>query len=133
MSERPKLSIVVIAHNMRREIVRTLWDHWDYTSKHHWTMRKPFRIPAKLTSICVVLLGYSQRALIRQSAMVSHRGQRVLAVTLHDTSAQPDFASILKSLSFANVDSIRIIKRLPLDQRHNSKVDYPKLHQLLDQ
>jgi acyl-CoA synthetase (AMP-forming)/AMP-acid ligase II len=82
-------------------------------------------------------LGVEQAALrnplIRQAAMVSHRGQRILAVTLRDTSRQPDFASFLKSLSFANVDSIRIIKRLPLDQRHNSKIDYPRLHRLLDQ
>jgi acyl-CoA synthetase (AMP-forming)/AMP-acid ligase II len=82
-------------------------------------------------------LGVEQAAMrhpcIGQAAMVSHRGQRVLAVTLRDPGAQPDFASLLKSLSFANVDSIRILKRLPVDQRHQSKIDYPSLHQLLEQ
>ncbi len=82
-------------------------------------------------------LGVEQAAMrhpcIGQAAMVSHRGQRVLAVTLRDLNTQPDFASLLKSLSFANVDSIRIMKRLPVDRRHNSKIDYPMLHQLLEQ
>lgn len=82
-------------------------------------------------------LGVEQAAMrnacIGQAALVSHRGQRVLAVTLRDVGAQPDLASLLKSLSFANVDSIRILKRLPVDRRHNSKIDYPALQQCLEQ
>ncbi|MBT4865644.1 MAG: AMP-binding protein [Planctomycetaceae bacterium] len=81
-------------------------------------------------------LGVEQAALrhphIRQAAMVAHRGQRVLAVTLSDQTEQPDLASLLKSLSFASVDSIRILKRLPVDRRHNSKIDYPALYRLLE-
>jgi acyl-CoA synthetase (AMP-forming)/AMP-acid ligase II len=82
-------------------------------------------------------LGVEQVAMrnpcIGQAAMVAHRGQRVLAVTLRDPNAQPDVTSLLKSLSFANVDSIRILKRLPVDRRHQSKIDYSSLHQLLEQ
>lgn len=82
-------------------------------------------------------LGVEQAAMrhpcIGQAAMVSHQGQRVLAVTLRDLNTQPDFGSLLKSLSFANVDSIRIVKRVPVDRRHHSKIDYPALHQLLEQ
>jgi acyl-CoA synthetase (AMP-forming)/AMP-acid ligase II len=82
-------------------------------------------------------LGVEQAALrhqcIGQAAMLAHRGQRVLAITLRDRSAQPDLASLLKSLSFANVDSIRILKRLPVDGRHNAKIDYHALHALLEQ
>lgn len=82
-------------------------------------------------------LGVEQAALrhpcIGQAAMVAHRGQRVLAVTLRDRSAQPDLASLLKALSFAHVDSVRILKRLPVDRRHNAKIDYPALRQMLEQ
>lgn len=82
-------------------------------------------------------LGVEQAAMrhacVGQAALVSHRGQRVLAVTLRDAGAKPDLASLLKSLSFANVDSIRILKRLPVDQRHNSKIDYQALQQCLEQ
>jgi len=81
-------------------------------------------------------LGVEQAALrhpcIGQAAMVAHRGQRVLAVTLQDRSPQPDLGSLLKALSFAHVDSIRILKRLPVDRRHNAKIDYPALRQMLE-
>jgi hypothetical protein len=56
----------------------------------------------------------------------------VLAIALSDPAAQPDLASLLKSLSFASVDTIRILKRLPVDERHNSKIDYPALQALLE-
>jgi acyl-CoA synthetase (AMP-forming)/AMP-acid ligase II len=82
-------------------------------------------------------LGVEQAAMrhacIGQAALVSHRGQRVLAVTLRDKHAKPDLPSLLKSLSFAKVDTIRILKRLPVDQRHNSKIDYQALRQCLEQ
>jgi olefin beta-lactone synthetase len=81
-------------------------------------------------------LGVEQAAMrhacIGQAALVCHQGQRVLAVTLRDTGSRPDLVSLLKSLSFANVDSIRILKRLPVDQRHNSKIDYQALQQCLE-
>lgn len=81
-------------------------------------------------------LGVEQAALRNQcignAAIVSHQGQRVLAVTLSQPNTQPDLVSLLKSLSFANVDSIRIVDRLPMDQRHQSKVDYSKLRKLLE-
>jgi olefin beta-lactone synthetase len=70
---------------------------------------------------------------IRQAALMSHRGQRVLAVSVKDRSIPPDVPSLLQKLAFANVDEIRILKRIPVDTRHNSKVDYPALQALLDQ
>jgi olefin beta-lactone synthetase len=73
-----------------------------------------------------------QNASIGQAAMVSHSGQRVLVVTLRNGGARPDFASLLKSLSFANVDTIRIIDQFPVDRRHHSKIDYRALHALLE-
>ena len=76
-------------------------------------------------------MGVEQAAMrnpsIGKAAMVSHHGQRVLAVTLRAPKTQPDFASLFKSFSFANVDSIRIVKRMPLDRRHQSKIDYSSL------
>jgi len=81
-------------------------------------------------------LGVEQAAMrhaaIGHAAMVAHRGQRVLAVTLREPSSQPDLATLLKSLSYANVDSIRILKKIPVDPRHNSKVDYRALCRSLE-
>ncbi len=69
---------------------------------------------------------------IHRAALVSHRGQRVLAVELAKRSANPDFASLLKSLSFAGVESVRIVKKIPVDSRHNAKTDYHRLRDLLE-
>jgi acyl-CoA synthetase (AMP-forming)/AMP-acid ligase II len=81
-------------------------------------------------------LGVEQAALrnpsIGKAAIVSHRDQRVLVVTLRDSEARPDCNALLKSLAFANVDSIRIVKRLPVDRRHQSKIDYSSLRKLLE-
>jgi acyl-CoA synthetase (AMP-forming)/AMP-acid ligase II len=70
---------------------------------------------------------------IDKAAMVSHRGQRVLAVTLKDPKNEPDFTTLLKSLAFANVDTIRVMKTLPVDTRHQSKIDYSLLQEMLEQ
>lgn len=68
---------------------------------------------------------------VRRAAFSSHSGQRVLAIELRKRAAKPDFASLLKSLAFAGVDHIRIVRRLPMDKRHNTKVDYTALRELL--
>jgi acyl-CoA synthetase (AMP-forming)/AMP-acid ligase II len=68
---------------------------------------------------------------VRRAAFASHQGQRVLVIELSRQAVKPDFASLLKSLAFAGVDSIRIVKRLPMDKRHNAKVDYAALQELL--
>jgi acyl-CoA synthetase (AMP-forming)/AMP-acid ligase II len=73
-----------------------------------------------------------QHEYIRRAALISHRGQRVLAVELSRRANNPDLASLLKSLSFAGIDAIHILRRMPMDRRHNSKVDYRSLHAALE-
>ena len=68
---------------------------------------------------------------IRRAALTAHRGQRVLVIELKRRVVEPDFGSLLKSLAFAGVDSIRIVKRLPVDKRHHAKVDYTALREML--
>ncbi len=69
---------------------------------------------------------------IRRSAMVAWRGQRLLliepAYPLHD--GELDFP--LQSLDWAHLDAIRVVPRIPVDRRHNAKVDYPALMKLLE-
>lgn len=69
---------------------------------------------------------------IRRSAMVAWRGQRLLliepAYSLYD--GEPDI--LKQSLAWAHLDAIRVIQRIPVDRRHNAKVDYPALAKLLE-
>jgi acyl-CoA synthetase (AMP-forming)/AMP-acid ligase II len=70
---------------------------------------------------------------IRRAAVVAHRGKRVLAVEMAGRSKPPaPLDALLASLAFANVDELRVLKRLPVDKRHNAKVDYPSLCALLE-
>jgi hypothetical protein len=36
-----------------------------------------------------------------------------------------------ESLRWATLDEIRVLKRLPVDKRHNAQIDYPALNRLL--
>jgi acyl-CoA synthetase (AMP-forming)/AMP-acid ligase II len=68
---------------------------------------------------------------VHRAALVSLGEQRVLAIELRRRTAQSDLKTLLESLAFACVDSILIIKRLPVDRRHNTKIDYAALRGLL--
>jgi len=69
---------------------------------------------------------------VRRTALVWHRGRRVLLVEWEPQSAAKDLASLKRSLHWANVDEFRSCRQIPLDRRHNAKVDYPALYRLLE-
>jgi acyl-CoA synthetase (AMP-forming)/AMP-acid ligase II len=68
---------------------------------------------------------------VRRAALASVRGQRVLAVEGRDL-AQGD-ALLLKALAWAGLERVVPVKHLPVDRRHNAKIDYPALAKLLDE
>lgn len=70
---------------------------------------------------------------IRRAAFLSLNGQRTLAVELDRKAGRPDFASLLKSLSFSGVESIRVLSKIPVDRRHNTKIDYRALRTLIEE
>jgi len=60
-------------------------------------------------------------------------GRRVLAVELHNGRRSESLAtSLLKSVQFAGVHQVRVVKQMPVDVRHNSKIDYTALRVLLE-
>jgi acyl-CoA synthetase (AMP-forming)/AMP-acid ligase II len=73
-----------------------------------------------------------RNAWIRRAAVLSARGRRMLAVELRDEAARPDEASLQKLLTYAEVDAVRFVRRIPVDARHNAKVDYSALRTLLE-
>jgi len=68
---------------------------------------------------------------VSRSALVAHRGQRLLALELSETAPPPDLSALHASLGWASLDDLRLLKQIPVDKRHNAKVDYPALFQLL--
>jgi acyl-CoA synthetase (AMP-forming)/AMP-acid ligase II len=67
---------------------------------------------------------------IRRAALVAHRGRRVLAVEFAGPVG-PAPEELRRQLAWANIDVVQVLHRIPVDRRHNSKIDYPALRRLL--
>jgi acyl-CoA synthetase (AMP-forming)/AMP-acid ligase II len=68
---------------------------------------------------------------VRRSALVQHNEQRVLVVQ-RTTSPSPDLETILlRELAWAGIHKIHFLPQVPLDKRHNAKIDYPELRAIL--
>lgn len=70
---------------------------------------------------------------VRNAALVLVQGQRTLALEPRRQRTTPDqFAGLLEQLSFAGIEQVRIVRKIPVDRRHHAKVDYPALRALLE-
>jgi acyl-CoA synthetase (AMP-forming)/AMP-acid ligase II len=66
----------------------------------------------------------------RRSVLAAHRGRRVLLV--EGALDEADRASLEQGLRWASLDRIVDDVEIPLDRRHNSKVDYAALGRVLE-
>ena len=73
-----------------------------------------------------------QNADVRRAAVVSHKGKRVLAVEFYDGCTNRDTDGLKAALSWTHLDEVRVCKQIPVDKRHNAKIDYPSLYKLLE-
>jgi acyl-CoA synthetase (AMP-forming)/AMP-acid ligase II len=64
---------------------------------------------------------------VRRSAMVAHAGRRVLLLELEAGAPLPS----VEEFGWAGLDEVREVGRIPVDRRHNAKVDYTELRRLL--
>ena len=70
-------------------------------------------------------------AWIERSALAGHRGERLLAVQLGQQAPADAPQRIMQTLSWAQLDRVVRVPRIPVDRRHNAKVDYPALQKEL--
>lgn len=68
---------------------------------------------------------------VHRSAMVVWRGQRVLLVEPAYPLYDGELDMLKHSLAWAHLDTIRVVPHIPVDRRHNAKIDYPALTRLL--
>jgi len=68
---------------------------------------------------------------IRRAAFVLSNNRRLLALETAIPLTPPDITELKELLSWAYVDEIKILPRIPVDARHNAKVNYPQLAKLL--
>jgi len=69
---------------------------------------------------------------IRRSACVKAGGCRVLVVEPTTHSRSRLWADFKSELAWAHVERILVVPRIPVDRRHNAKVDYPALARLIE-
>jgi acyl-CoA synthetase (AMP-forming)/AMP-acid ligase II len=68
---------------------------------------------------------------VGRTAFVMHRQRRLLAVEVEKDPAVVR-ADLMKRLAWAKLADVVIVPRIPLDRRHNAKVEYPALLQMLE-
>ena len=68
---------------------------------------------------------------VHRAAIISHRGRRILVIQPDVSRADLELFSLRQRLAWAHVDEIQVHKHLPVDGRHNAKIDYPALHNRL--
>ncbi|HVO84882.1 MAG TPA: AMP-binding protein [Syntrophobacteria bacterium] len=68
---------------------------------------------------------------VRRAACVSSEGRRTLFVELAPHATRRDLNGLHARLSWAQVDEIEILRRIPVDRRHNAKIDYPALRRMV--
>lgn len=67
---------------------------------------------------------------VRRAALLQVGRRRVLAIT---GSLRGDTGALLKALEWAQLDEVRVLSSIPMDKRHNAKVDYGALAKMLSE
>jgi acyl-CoA synthetase (AMP-forming)/AMP-acid ligase II len=65
-------------------------------------------------------------------AFVSHRGRRLLVVELKRGADRSGLEELARALPWAGIARVVSLSHIPLDRRHNAKIDYPALRAELD-
>lgn len=68
---------------------------------------------------------------IKHAALVAHEGRRILVLELYTPQDEQWLNSFKERLAWAGLDEIRILDKMPVDKRHNAKIDYPTLRRVL--
>jgi acyl-CoA synthetase (AMP-forming)/AMP-acid ligase II len=64
---------------------------------------------------------------VRRAAFILLKGKRLLAIEVYPGSSEADLTGLKCNLAWAAVDEVRTVRSIPVDARHNAKVNYPKL------
>jgi acyl-coenzyme A synthetase/AMP-(fatty) acid ligase len=69
---------------------------------------------------------------IARAALVLHHGQRLLIVELKRGADRSGLEDLAKAAPWAGIARVVSVAHIPLDRRHNAKIDYPALRAALD-
>jgi acyl-CoA synthetase (AMP-forming)/AMP-acid ligase II len=74
----------------------------------------------------------SDNPTLSRSTLVRHRDRVLLVVEMREGCGDEALLAIARAVQWAAADEVVAIRRMPLDRRHNAKVDHPRLRQMLD-
>ncbi len=69
---------------------------------------------------------------VERSALARHNDERLLAVQLGARAPADAERRVQETLSWAQLDRVVRVPRIPVDRRHNAKIDYPALEKELE-
>lgn len=69
---------------------------------------------------------------VKHAALVAQNGKRLLALELYHPLTPERRAVLDAALAWAKLDGLMVLPRMPVDRRHNAKIDYPALRKLLE-
>lgn len=69
---------------------------------------------------------------VRRAAVVGHQGRRLLAVEHVEHASPADLNAVRRHVAWAQIDEMRVMAHIPVDRRHNAKIDYPTLYRTLE-
>jgi len=68
---------------------------------------------------------------VRRAAFVQTGGRRTLVVEPASDSTTAELDLLKSKLAWAHIERLLVLPRIPVDRRHNAKVDYPGLDRIL--
>jgi acyl-CoA synthetase (AMP-forming)/AMP-acid ligase II len=68
---------------------------------------------------------------VRRAAAISDNGRRILAVQLYHRGTTEDLVRLKQAFAWAGIDEVQVYESLPVDKRHNAKIDYPTLSRIV--
>ncbi len=74
----------------------------------------------------------SQNPHVRRAAYLGQGSRRILALEFLQPPHRDEIDELRQSLAWADIDDVKICRRIPVDRRHNAKIDYPALYRMLE-
>ena len=69
---------------------------------------------------------------ISRTALISEQGKRILVIETSAKEFNSDCIKAARCIADKRIDRIVTVRRIPMDRRHDAKIDYPALRRLLD-
>jgi acyl-CoA synthetase (AMP-forming)/AMP-acid ligase II len=66
--------------------------------------------------------------MVRRAALFAHENRRVLAI---ESRNGIDTMNVKAKLNWAHIDTVKVLPRIPVDKRHNSKIDYSAMESII--